>query len=197
MEPLNHIDPGHFVHVRMVLSMAVSLAMARLLAGLARFVQHPGRIRTFSVQLLWVAFMLVLLIHFWWWQFALAHLQVWTFATFAFLVGYAALLYLLCAILFPDDIAEYDGYRDYFMSRRTWFFGLLLLVCAIDLVDTRIKGEAYWHAHATAAGLHAAVMAALCMTAILDGRIRVQQVLAVAALLIQGWLIAYRYAVLG
>jgi hypothetical protein len=59
-----------------------------------------------------------------------------------------------------------------------------------------LKGEAYWQAHAAAAGLHAAAMATLCVAAILDRRVRVQQVLAIVALLIQAWLIGYRYAVL-
>jgi len=39
------VDPNPFIHVRMVLSMVVSLAIARLLSGFARLAQHPGRIR--------------------------------------------------------------------------------------------------------------------------------------------------------
>ncbi len=50
-------------------------------------------------------------------------------------------LYLLTALLYPDNIAEYDGYGDYFLKRRAWFFGLIASVQVFDVVDTLIKGE--------------------------------------------------------
>ena len=74
---------------------------------MAKFAQHPGRLKVYGVHLLWAGFMLVMLIHFWWWEFALIRLTAWHFGASAFVVGYTAVLYLLCAILFPDDIAEY------------------------------------------------------------------------------------------
>jgi hypothetical protein len=41
---------------------------------------------------------------------------------------------------------EYDGFRDYFESRRRWIYGLLVLMFAIDLVDTAIKGADHFAA---------------------------------------------------
>jgi len=140
------VDPNQFIHVRMVLSMVVSLSIARLLSGFARFAQHPGRLKAYGVHLLWALHMLILLIHFWWWEFALSRLGPWHFGQFAFVVGYSATLYLLCAILFPDDIAEYRGYRDYFMSRRKWFFGVMAIVLLLDVGDTWLKGVPYLRA---------------------------------------------------
>ena len=34
-----------------------------------------------------------------------------------------------------------QGYQDYFLSRRRWFFGFAALTEALDVVDTLIKGE--------------------------------------------------------
>jgi len=155
-------DPNQFIHVRTVLSMVVSLALARLLSGLARFAQHPQRLRVYGVHLLWVAFMLVMLLHFWWWEFALSRVPEWHFGSFAFVVGYSAMLYLLSAILFPDDIREYTGYRDYFMSRRRWFFGFLALVFLLDVIDTRLKGIGYLHAQGIEYGLRTTGGVLLC-----------------------------------
>jgi hypothetical protein len=135
-------DPAVFLHVRIVLSMVVSLSIARLLSGLAVFVQHPGRQKAYWVHLLWAASTLLLLVHFWWWEFRLAHLAVWRFEVYAFVLFYAGLNYLLCAVLFPNDLDEYDGWRDYFLSRRRWFFALLALSFVVDLGDTWIKGSA-------------------------------------------------------
>ena len=39
-------------------------------------------------------------------------------------VPVAVLALLLASLLFPDDMSDYDGYEDYFLSRRRWFFGL-------------------------------------------------------------------------
>ena len=54
-------------------------------------------------------------------------------------------LFLLCTLLFPDDLAEYAGWRDYFQSRRSWFFGIMAVLYVIDFVDTLIKGRRYYH----------------------------------------------------
>jgi len=191
------VDPSQFIHVRMVLSMVVSLAIARLLSGFARFAQHPGRLKVYGVHMLWGLHMLVLLIHFWWWQFALSRIGTWHFGQFAFVVGYSATLYLLCAILFPDDIAEYAGFRDYFMSRRKWFFGVMALALVLDVVDTWLKGMPYLRAHGpeylvkTAAGVTLYAMAPF-----VDGQ-RFQVALVLASLAYQAWWILRLYDVLG
>ena len=141
MEAPTHVpDPALFLHVRVVLSMVVSLSIARLLSGLAVFVQHPGRQKPWWIHLLWVASILLLVVHFWWWEFRLARLPEWRFGIYVFVLLYAALNYLLCAFLFPNDLDEYTGWRDYFLSRRRWFFGLLALTYIVDVGDTWIKG---------------------------------------------------------
>jgi hypothetical protein len=80
-------DAEIFVHVRILLGVVVSLSIARLLSGLAFFVQHPGRQKADAVHLLWVASMLLALVHFWWWQFALIHHSAWHFGVYAFVLS--------------------------------------------------------------------------------------------------------------
>ncbi|WP_234841668.1 hypothetical protein [Sinorhizobium meliloti] len=36
-------DPAIFSHIRVVMGMVISLSLARLLSGVALFVQHPGK----------------------------------------------------------------------------------------------------------------------------------------------------------
>jgi hypothetical protein len=139
----------HFYHVRIIVGMVLSLSIARLLAGVARFIQHPGREQVFLIHLGWVAWMLLSVIYFWWWEFALSALAPWTFAAYAFFIGYAAVFFLLCTLLFPDDMKDYHGFADYFMSRRRWFFGLMAFSALMDVVDTALKGHDYWQASAT------------------------------------------------
>ena len=137
-------DPALFTHVRIVIGMVVSLSLARLLTGLASFVQHPGKTRVYWIHLGWVLSMLLFLLHFWWWEFRLQTLTVLDFGVYLFLIGFACLFFFLCVLLFPLSMEDYGGYEDYFMSRKGWFFGFLALSYAVDLVDTAIKGRSYF-----------------------------------------------------
>jgi hypothetical protein len=130
-----------FPHVRIIMGMVISLGIARLLTGLARFVQHPGKTAIYPVHLAWVGSMLLLLVHFWWWEYRLYIVPQWTVTIYLFLISYTILLFGLCALLFPDNIDEYSGYEEYFLSRRRWFFGMLAVAFLFDYLDTLIKGR--------------------------------------------------------
>jgi hypothetical protein len=130
--PPDDTSAAIFTHVRIVMGMALGLGITRLLTGTAQFVQHPQRRRVYWVHLGWVLFMLVSLSHFWWWEFWLHAVAVWTYEFYFFLIAYTVLLYFLCALLFPDDVDEYGGYEEYFISRRKWFFGILAPSCSIS-----------------------------------------------------------------
>lgn len=129
-----------FAHVRIIIGMILGLSVSRLLTGSARFVQHPGKQKIYPVHLAWVAFILLSVVHFWWFEFGLRNIPVWTFEKYLFVIFYSGLYFLLCTLLFPDSMEEYTGYRDYFLSRRKWFFGLLALSQVVDVIDTFIKG---------------------------------------------------------
>jgi hypothetical protein len=48
-----------------------------------------------------------LLVHFWWWEFWLVEIPIWTFQVYAFLGFYVILLFLLRTLLCPDDLGDY------------------------------------------------------------------------------------------
>ena len=73
-----------------------------------------------------------------------AHRQLDVSQLYAFVVGYAFFIYVICAVLFPTEIEPYDGFKDYFMARRRWFFGMLIAWLAIDMFDTWAKGPAHF-----------------------------------------------------
>ncbi|MBN9363847.1 MULTISPECIES: hypothetical protein [unclassified Devosia] len=133
-----------FVHVRIVMGTVIGLGLTRLLMGTAGLIQHPKRARLSLLHLLWVLSLSVELILFWWWEYDLSRLPSWNFGIFIFLIGYAVTLFALAALLFPDNLNEYDGYEDFFIKRRHWFFGIFGLTFLLDLVDTLIKGAPYF-----------------------------------------------------
>ena len=129
-----------FAHIRTIIGIILGLCISRLLTGFARFIQHPGKQKIYPVHLAWVGFVLLLVIHFWWFEFNLRTIPVWTFEKYLFVIFYAGLFFLLCTLLFPDSMEEYTGYQDYFLSRRKWFFGILALTYVVDILDTLLKG---------------------------------------------------------
>lgn len=133
-----------FPHVRIVMGMIVGLGITRLLMTVAGLIQHPQRARISSLHLLWVVSILVELVLFWWWEFSLFKLESWTFGITLFLIFYAITLFLMAALLSPDSVSDYDGYEDFFLKRRQWFFGLLAATFVLDTIDTLIKGGTYW-----------------------------------------------------
>ncbi|MGB3503215.1 MAG: hypothetical protein WBA44_16450 [Mesorhizobium sp.] len=166
MEPHLSAGPEVFPHIRIVMGMVIGLGVTRLLSGFARIVQHPKQYPLYGVHLAWSALLLLMLVHFWWWEFGLFGVTHWTFQTYLFIVAYAVVLFLLCAMLFPDSMQGYKGYEDFFYARRNWFFGLLAATYLLDVVDTLIKGEAHFAQFGTEYLIRTPVMFALCMIAI-------------------------------
>ncbi|CAN7379315.1 hypothetical protein LJR168_002297 [Pseudoxanthomonas sp. LjRoot168] len=144
---MHYADPAShaslYIHVRILLGMIVGLGLTHLLRHVARIVERPQAHRIYGVHLLWAAFMFVYVLHFWWWEFSLSHQAHWNFNLYLFVTLYALLLYLLCALVFPESLADGVGYHDYYYGRRRWFFGLLAVMFVVDIGDTLIKGAAY------------------------------------------------------
>jgi hypothetical protein len=130
-----------FAHVRIVMGMIVSMGLTHMLRGLASVIQHPSRKNTYPIHLAWVASLVLYILQFWWWEFSLRNIAVWTFGVYLYLIFYAFIIYLMCSMLFPDSLRDYADFRDYFLSRRKWFFGLLLVIYLADIGDSWIKGD--------------------------------------------------------
>ncbi|MBY0357269.1 MAG: hypothetical protein K2W82_04640 [Candidatus Obscuribacterales bacterium] len=142
----DHIDAVKlFEHSRLIVGMVLSLALARLLNGISKFVQHPKNTSIYLVHFGWVIVILLFLIHFWWWEFKLITVQHWTFEAYFLVILYAIVFFLMCAILFPDRMDEYTGFEDYFQSRHIWFFALFASTFVIDIFDTILKGMAHYN----------------------------------------------------
>lgn len=129
-----------FEYIIVLISIVIGLALTHLMQGIAGLIQHPGRERVWWVHLVWVAYWFLSVVFWWWFEFRLQLIETWTFSTYFFVVCYAFFMYLVCAILFPRDLEGYDGYKDYFLSRRGWFFGMLMAWAVLDVVDSRLKG---------------------------------------------------------
>ena len=192
----HHSAAEIFPHVRIVLGTIIGLGITRLLMTVAGIIQHPGRNRASLLHLLWVLSTLVELVLFWWWEFGLYDIQQWTIGVMLFLVAYAVVLFLLAALLSPDNISEYTGYEDFFIKRRRWFFGLFAATFFFDTVDTLIKGAHHWDRFATAYVIQIPLGLVLCAIAMAFASRRLQLTAVVLHLVYQAfWISMFFYTV--
>ena len=89
--------------------------------------------------------MFVYAVFWWWWEFRLGAIDVWTFGVYLYVIFYAFLVFLLCSLLFPINFSGYDGFKDYFYAKRAWFFGVFCISEVIGLGDTVIRGMEYFY----------------------------------------------------
>ena len=176
-----------FNYVMVLASVIIGLGVTHLLMGVAGIVQHPGREKIYWIHLVWVAATFLRAIFWWWFEFAFSA-ATWTFALYFFVLVYAVLIYLWCALLFPKDLTGYDGFRDYFYSRRAWFFGVGLAANFADIADTLLKGVAHFLALGPLYIIGQAIMIILFVTAL---RTRNERFHAAFALFGLAWLLLY------
>lgn len=60
---------------------------------------------------------------------------------YAFLIVYSVLLYLLCVVILPPDSSQGVDFKEYFLKKKNWFFGVLPVAFLVDIPDTLRKGQ--------------------------------------------------------
>jgi hypothetical protein len=165
---------GMFEYVVVLTGVVIGLALTHLMQGVAKIIEQPDRVRMWWVHLGWIGYMFVNAIFWWWWEFRLRLIPSWTFQLYAFVLVYAFLIYLICAVLVPSDAAATRSYKDYFIARRRWFFGMLIAWLAIDLVDTLVKGWAHFASLGIEYPIAQAGLALACLVGFVSPRERVQ-----------------------
>jgi hypothetical protein len=180
-----------------LVSIIVALSIAHLLTAVASAVHRlrgQGEpIELDAVYLLWIAYVLIWLISFWWWEFKLQEIVVeWSYGFYLFVIAYSIVLFMLAAILVPQRMQGVTRSYDYFMHGRKWFFGTLLLVQVVDMIDTFSKGYE-WGMRPEALGIYAATIS-VAITGLVSERRPVQLLAAIVAFAAQ---LLYQFQELG
>ncbi len=142
----NVVNYEHFTHVRIIIGMVLGISVARLVVGTSEFLQHPNRKKIYLVHLGWVLYLFLTITHFWWYEFGLFKVRVWSFGLYLFLISFACLFAFAASMLFPSSMSEYESYEDYFQARRKTFYSMFAALAAADLIDTAIKGLDHFYA---------------------------------------------------
>jgi hypothetical protein len=139
-DPLNT-----FEYAMVLISIIVGLGITHILSSLGAAVhrlRHHGRSLRLEINyLVWIAFIFTWLANFWWWEFRWSELvAALDVGIFSFLMLYSVALFMLTVILVPHQLSIVDDSWEYFLSIRHWFYGGLLVLNGIDLVDSLMKG---------------------------------------------------------
>jgi hypothetical protein len=130
------------LYVRLISGTVLGLAVAKLLSGLAKFVQHPQQHRMNILHGLWAFFIFGAISVFWWAEAQTFGSVVWSYPLYLFQIAYCSSYLFMTAVLLPDEVKKEDGHAnhyEYFIARRGWFFGTLIISHLLDLGNTVIK----------------------------------------------------------
>ena len=170
-----------YLHIRVVLAIVLGLSITKLLNGIALLIERRDSWSPLHVS--WVLWALISVVTFWWWEIRLSTLPVWTFGSYIFVILYCSLYFVLSALIFPEDVDKYGGYEEYLIERRYWFFGLIVVITLMDLVDTSLKGAERWEALGVAYPIKTAVMVLIATTGMVIVNKKAHLALALVALI--------------
>jgi len=134
-----------FQHVMVLTSIIIGLGITNLLLGLSgaieRFTENTRPLRLSWATVFWSAYLFLLMVLFWWWEFRLLEiLKQWSLWNYFLVICYAVVLFLQVALLIPRDWDKVDDLNEYFLAKRRWFYSVFALSLIIDLIDSYMKG---------------------------------------------------------
>jgi len=167
-----------FSYLSVLLSIIIGLGLTQVLTATGRLIRHRDHVRADWLPLLWAAVLLVVYVQVWWSMFGLRTYQDWTFTAFLLVLAQTGTLYVMAAVVLPEDVGEAGvDLGAYYDRHHRWFFGFflatLIISVAKDLVITgRLPGTTNLAFHI--------FFAAVCTSALLIRRRRYQEVVGAA-----------------
>jgi hypothetical protein len=171
-----------FSYLSVVLSIILGLGLTQVLTAVGRLIRHRDRVQLDWLPLLWAAVMLGVYVQVWWAMFGLRYHQDWTFAAFSIVVAQTATLYVMAALVLPEQVEE-EGVdlRAYYDRHHRWFFGCFFATLVVSAwKDVVLTGRMPQTANLT---FHV-VLAAACVVGIAVPHRRVQQLLGVGCAIV-------------
>jgi hypothetical protein len=138
------MDP--FSYLVVLTSIVLGLAVTRVIGGIGNIIQTRRRKKTYWVHCVWMLNLLITITIVWWVAYRWRNQPEWTFFLFLWLLLTPTLLYLISALIFPDEAQVVTDWENYYYESRRDIFMLYALVFPIDLVDTLLKGVAHFRA---------------------------------------------------
>lgn len=161
-----------FSYLTVLISIILGLAIAHLLAGVARSVSRRATTVFYWPTLVWIVVLFILIIQVWWVDFSLSVVPRWTLAGFVSTLLIPATLYFMSFLILPES----SDMRATYFENRVWFFWLLAAVPFFGTLQ-QLLVESHVHRDADTAVKGLGVI--LTIAAIYFGSERAQKVFAI------------------
>jgi hypothetical protein len=181
-----------FSYLSVLLSIIIGLGLTQVLTASGRLIRHRERVRAYWPSLVWAAVLLLIFVQAWWAMFGMRRHTDWTFFTFLMVLLQTVTLYMMAAVVLPEEVDEAGvDLRAYYERQRGWLFGFLLATLVVSVVkDVALTGALPGPANL---GFHA-FLAGAAVSAIVVRRARYHEVLAVVGAVAMGAYIALLFA---
>ena len=130
-----------FAYISVLLSIILGLAIAQLLAGIARLIRDGRRLWPAWWVMVMAAMLLLADFQVWWVSFHWRNVSSWSFLSYIAFMILPMLLYLMAYLILPADL-RLDG-RELareFIGRRRTFFSIMALLPAASFLQQHLLG---------------------------------------------------------
>lgn len=166
-----------FGYLSVLLSIILGLGLTQLLTAIGRLIRHRDRVDVHWLPVLWACVLLLIYVQVWWSMYGLRTFVHWTFFAFIVVLAQTATLYIMAAVVLPEEIeGPITDLGAYFDRHHRWFFGFFLATLVVSVVKDVVLGGALPATENLA--FHAA-LAAGCVFGISTSRRRLQEIIGV------------------
>lgn len=168
-----------FSYLSVLLSIILGLGLTQLLTAVGRVIRHRDRVRVDWLPMLWAGVLLIVYVQVWWSMFGMRQLQSWTFVEFLVVLLQTVTLYMMAAMLLPEQIDEGGvDLRSFYDRHHRWFFAFFLATLVISVGKDVVIGGRLPEAWNLAFHI---VFAAISLSAILVVRRRYHELVGITA----------------
>lgn len=113
-----------FNYLAVLLSIIIGLGLTQVLAACGRLIRARMHVVWYWPALLWAGILVVIDVQVWWTMFGLRGHTNWTFIAFFAVLLQTITLYMMAAVLLPEQVDERGvDLRDHYHRQAPWFFG--------------------------------------------------------------------------
>lgn len=122
-----------FNYLSVLLSIIIGLGLTQVLAACGRLIRARMHVTWYWPALLWAAILIVIDVQVWWTMFGLRARRDWTFIAFFVVLLQTVTLYMMSAVLLPEQVDERGvDLRAHYHQQAPWFFGFFATTLAVS-----------------------------------------------------------------
>lgn len=130
-----------FSYLSVLLSIIIGLAITEILQGYRRLLLASGRVKVDATALIWSLLLILFATQAWWASFGLRSHDEWSFLGFALILLQMILLYMMAAVILPEEGKDVDLGTHFDRHRKAFFLFLIGMLATSVVKDVVLDGR--------------------------------------------------------